>query len=158
MIKLEEIFLMNVCLHLPMYRDIYNFIQINKKCHRSVCSLKINPRMNGYESIKAYLDHFTTGSCKKCSGLRLNFRERKSKIPAKNVRFLLESIDPRIFDLFLESFFHKKRRKIMIFIDIYNTNWMLSCIYNTKRDKRIIKMFKNERFWIFSEFQSKIFE
>lgn len=56
--QLEQIYLMNVALHFPTYRELYHFIQINKKCFYSVEYLKINPNFGGSESLKSYLRRF----------------------------------------------------------------------------------------------------
>ena len=56
--KLEEIYLINVAIHLPSYNQLYHFLQINKKCKRVLHRLKRTPYFRGSESFNSFLDRF----------------------------------------------------------------------------------------------------
>lgn len=58
-IQLEPIYLMNVMIYIPTYREISHIIQINKKCFEVVSNLKITPNFTGSESTVSFLKRFS---------------------------------------------------------------------------------------------------
>lgn len=81
MSKLENIYLMNVLLYFPTFRDVLHFIKINKKCHSCVNSLKVNPKFQNEKSILSFLRHFQPDT--------INF----NSIPTKMNRTLFDIIE-----------------------------------------------------------------
>ena len=63
-IKIEEIYLMNVSFYLHTYRDVYRFIQINKKCLNVISRLNVNPYFKNIQSLTSYMKRFSPQTIK----------------------------------------------------------------------------------------------
>ncbi|ELP91181.1 hypothetical protein EIN_150080, partial [Entamoeba invadens IP1] len=92
---LEAVFLINVCIYIPTYQDILNFLLINKKSQIAVKSLRVNPWFSSSSDIEKFHYHFSENvETLNCNSLPVDTKiatSKKIKI-LRNFRFSLDSI------------------------------------------------------------------
>ena len=97
--KLESIYLMNVSLYLSNYREIYKFIQINKKCFEIINNLKINPYFQPDLSLELFLKHFSPNTINRRNLLsRITEKDKQCKL-IRNPDYVIEDNEDEIKSL-----------------------------------------------------------
>ena len=119
-VKLEKLFLMNVSLYLETRFDVFNFIQINKKCHESICMLKINPSSIDDYSKEWFSKHFSPDTVdKRCSVTFITDIDKKATFIRKPFyifeeeedRSLLIELIPKITHLSFRNYYDTKEEE-----------------------------------------------
>ena len=93
MTQLEEIYLMNVALYIPSYVKLVHFMQINKKCTRTIHRLKRTPYFDEQVSYVSFLKRFYPETIDyNGSPMSISIAEEKCSV-IRNPSFIVEGLN-----------------------------------------------------------------